>query len=130
MHHMQNKKPLPLRPTTTYPAVVGRILVLARESVGVPQAELAAAAGVSQSTWSRIENGSSGLSIEQLSLAAAKLRCTPGHLVAEADRAVNGLAAQGVFVNAQRLDANAAPAPAVIGAMALGMLIVALLANK
>ena len=58
-----------LRPETTYQAVIGRVIVNFRKQLAVDQALLAGAAGVTQSTWSRIERGESSLSIEQLAKA-------------------------------------------------------------
>lgn len=40
---------------TSYPAIVGTVLVNIRESRGMTQAALAAKIGLASSTWSRIE---------------------------------------------------------------------------
>lgn len=115
-----------LKPGTSYPAVVGSVLVKLRGEQGVRQGELAQAVGVTQATWSRIENGSSALTIEQLGMAAVRLGRAPSEILRLADQAVMELRQRGVDVKATRGAATLDSGTAWIGAAALGALIAAL----
>lgn len=114
-------------PETSYATIIGRLIYSAREAQGVDQATLAHKVGVGQSTWSRIERGESGFSVEQLRLAAEALKISPGHILSEADRAAERLTAEGVKVHAARPTINSETVIAWIGVAALGVLIAALL---
>lgn len=119
-----------LKPGTSYPAVVGGVLVKLRNQQGVRQGDLAQAVGVTQATWSRIENGSSALTIEQMGLAAARLGMLPAQVLELADRAVGQLQQRGVRVEPTRSAANIDSGTALIGAAALGALIAAVFLKK
>lgn len=75
--------------STSYPAIVGSVLVSLRKERGMNQVELSDAVGVKQATWSRVENGMSALSIEQLGKAAAKLGVMPYQILHKADEATD-----------------------------------------
>jgi transcriptional regulator with XRE-family HTH domain len=79
-------KRLRLRSATTYPAIVGAVLVAIRERAGVKQADVAAQVGLAASTWSRVEAGTSGLSVEQVARAADALHVLPSAILDVADR--------------------------------------------
>jgi len=119
-----------LSPGTSYPAVVGGVLVRFRNDIGLRQGELAAAVGVTQATWSRIENGASALTVEQLGLAATKLAVQPGAILSLADQAKDQLTAQGVHVEPNRSTGGIDSGIALIGAAALGALIAAAFLGK
>ena len=119
-----------LSPGTSYPAIVGSVLVKLRDQIGLKQGELAEAVGVTQATWSRIENGSSALTVEQLALAAKKLRVQPNTVLYSADKASKELQSQGVHVSLNRISGRADSGIALIGAAALGALIAAVLLGK
>jgi len=112
-----------IRSATTYPAIVGRILTGLRERLGVSQAQLGDAVGVTQSTWSKIERGESTLSLDQLRAATAFLRASPGAVLIEADRAVIELERQGVKVHPTRVNAPASSGFALISGAALAVLL-------
>jgi len=114
-----------LKPGTSYPAVVGSILVKLRNQQGVRQGDLAQAVGVTQATWSRIENGSSALTIEQIGMAASKLGMLPNQILVLADQAVEQLRQRGVCVEPTRSSASLDSGTALIGAAALGALVAA-----
>ncbi len=114
-----------LKPGTSYPAVVGGVLVKLRNQQDIRQGDLARAVGVTQATWSRIENGSSALTIEQVGMAASKLGMLPSQIMALADEAVEQLQQRGVFVDPTRSTASLDSGTALIGAAALGALIAA-----
>lgn len=117
----------PIHPATTYPAIVGRVLLRRREAMGLTQVALANAAGVSQSTWSKIETGTSALSLAQLRQSAVLLHTTPGALLAEADAAADSLVERGVIVYPDRGFDSGDMAAAVMTGAALGALLVVLL---
>jgi transcriptional regulator with XRE-family HTH domain len=54
-------------------AAIGQCLRRLRERKGITQLEMARACGVSQSAWSRVENGRNDLSMGHLRRAAALL---------------------------------------------------------
>lgn len=116
-----------LKPGTSYPAVVGSVLVNLRNQQGIRQGDLAQAVGVTQATWSRIENGSSALTIEQLGTAASRLGILPSQILVLADQAVQQLQQRGVQVEPTRGSASLDSGTAMIGAAALGALIAAVL---
>ena len=120
---------LALATETTYAAIVGRVLVFLRREHGVRQADLAAAAGVGQSTWSRIEAGASALSVDQLGRAATALGLGPGDILNQADETVVGLEAQGIKVRRDRVGGRNL-ALALIGAAALGLLVAGILRRR
>jgi len=119
-----------LSPGTSYPAVIGGVLVKLRDKINLRQSELAATVGVTQATWSRIENGSSALTVEQLGLAATKLGVLPNKVLLLADQASIQLKAQGVQVKPSRISGGVDAGIALIGAAALGALIAAVILGK
>ncbi len=118
-----------LKPGTTYPAIVGQILVSYRETSPFEQAQLAQAVELSQSTWSRIERGESALTVEQLAKAAAALNTTAGEILAEADRAAAGLRKQGMNVLLTRPKSPVETGLAIIAVGALALLIARVLSK-
>lgn len=72
----------------TYESVVSRALVRLREHLGDSQAEFAAKVGLSPSTWSRIEAGDTGISLDHLKKAADALSMTPAQILALTDRII------------------------------------------
>ena len=112
-----------LKPVTNYSAIVGRVLVWLRELDGKNQAAVATDVGVTQATWSRIERGESGLTVEQLASAAEVLNTTPGSILGKADDAMTDLRSKGVIVENTRPPSGTQVAIAMIAAAALGVLI-------
>ncbi len=84
---------------TTSSAVLGQILAKLRSDAGKKQNEFANEIDVGASTWSRIENGESGLSIDQLRRAAKALGVSPGEILDLAETAERELEAKGVRVD-------------------------------
>lgn len=91
---------------TTSGAVLGRVLVNLRTERGMKQADLAAAVGLGPSTWSRIEKGESGLSIEQLKLAAKVLSITPSQFLEMVDAVEQELIKQGIRIEPTKTSAK------------------------
>lgn len=102
---------------TTSAAVLGQILVKLRTERGLKQSDLATAVGIGPSTWSRIEKGESGLSIDQLKLAARALSVTPGQILDMAELAEKEVASRGVLING-----STAPAATIAAAIQSGAL--------
>ncbi len=119
-----------LRPETTYSAIVGRVLAMQRQKCQLEQANLASALGITQSTWSRIESGESALTVEQLGLAAGALGTSPAEILRSVDHAVAGLRQRGVNVQHGSPREFAKQGLALVGAVALGALIIAILARE
>ncbi len=87
---------------TTYSAVVGQVLAVERENAGFNQGVFAGQMGISQATWSRIEKGNSGLSIEQLAHAARLLKRSPSEILQLADDVVQDLREKNMKVEESR----------------------------
>jgi transcriptional regulator with XRE-family HTH domain len=110
-----------MQAATTYPEIVGAVLVRARKQAGRTQAELTAAVGVNQPTLSKIERGVSGASLDQLRRYAEAVGLTAGEVLGQADRVAKHAEAQGVQVVAEH-EARAVGV-ALIGARALHALL-------
>ena len=133
-----------MRNETTYQTVLGRLIAQKRKENGIDQEELAHRVGVSRSTWSRIEAGSSALSMDQLAKAASALGISLGELMLEVDDVVRKLRKQNVEVHDSRDQAKsaslgatgAAGGPSLAGPVAflggavLGGIIATLLAER
>ena len=88
---------------TTTGAVLGAVLVEMRTMAGMKQVRLAEKVGVGPSTWSRIEKGESGLSIDQLKAAADALGNTPWDILEAADAAGKCISDHGIKVESSQL---------------------------
>ena len=83
----------------TYGAVLGQVLARRRQAqMGLHQQDVAASLGIGQPAYSRLESGQSAMSVSQLRRVALRLGTQPSELLAEADRYVMYLQAQGVVV--------------------------------
>ena len=126
-----------MRNQTTYQAILGRLIARKRQERGMDQEEMARRVGVGRSTWSRIEAGSSALSIDQLAKAASALDISLGDLMLEVDDLVRELRKQNVEVHESRDQAKSASAKAggaaavaFLGGAVLGGIIAAMLADR
>ena len=122
---------------TTYQTVLGRLIAQKRKERQIDQEEMARRVGVSRSTWSRIEAGSSALNMDQLARAASALGVSLGDLMLEVDDIVRELKRQGVEVHDSRAQARSASASAggaaavaFLGGAVLGGIITAMVANR
>jgi transcriptional regulator with XRE-family HTH domain len=123
--------PATIVPATTYRAIVGRVLQVARESKKAQfpnQQAFADAVGLSQPTLSRIESGAGNVSLDHLKRLADTLGVAPAEILGRADRAAADLARRGVRVVDQLPQAD--PTLAVLGATALAALLIAALSKK
>jgi transcriptional regulator with XRE-family HTH domain len=121
---MQEKSSTHPQPLVTYSTVVGKTVARTREVKGLKQGDVAAAVGLSQSAYSRVESGDSTMNLAQLRSIAAQLQMTPGQLVALADQYEMQLRQQGVEVASEKPDN---PAALAIG---LGLLAALLLSSS
>jgi transcriptional regulator with XRE-family HTH domain len=67
----------------THKAIVGKIISNLRRKLQIKQSEVAKEIGINQSTLSRIENGESFLTVEQLIKFARFLKIKPGIVLTE-----------------------------------------------
>lgn len=114
---------------TRYSELVARIVGQLRSARGFDQKQFADALGVSPSTWSRAENGQTGLSLDQLAGAARALDIKPAQILAYADNAEVQLKNKGVTVLVGKEAAQDDQNFAYLGAAALGALIAVILAK-
>jgi transcriptional regulator with XRE-family HTH domain len=114
---------------TKYSELVARVVGQLRHARNFDQKQFAEALGVSASTWSRAENGQTGLSLDQLAGAARVLSITPAQILGYADNAVDQLKRKGVAVLVGREAAQDDQNFAYLGAAALGALVGAVLAK-
>lgn len=121
---MQKKSTPQSTPVVTYPALVGKLLAQRREQFGLKQGELAAALGMSQSAYSRLESGESVLNLSQLRNVCDKLNTSPAQLLHNAEQYEALLRGQGVEVIAEK---SVNPAAIAIG---LGLLAALFLSGK
>ena len=119
-----------LQAVASYPAIVGQVLCELRRKAGKDQSQLSDAVGVTQSTWSRIEAGTSALTIEQLAIAAGYLGVKASDILKLADQSAEGLQDKGVIVREKRISGGLDKGLVIIGASAIGGLIAALLMKK
>ncbi len=110
---------------TTYPALVGAFLAAKRKELGLSQSTLAASVGLTVSTWSRIENGESALTIEQLKLAAHTLNVLPSQILKDVDDKIIELQNRGIETNSIRVsidEIHASGAIPLVGAALFGLI--------
>lgn len=106
-------------PATTYGAILGKTIAAHRSEAPIDQAKLAAAVGVNQSTWSRIERGLSAITVEQLRAASIALNISAGRLLADAENGVLQARSRGIRLLALRDPNSINTGVALIDAAAL-----------
>lgn len=114
---------------TSYPAVIGRILEFKRKELNLDQGDIAKQLGITQSAWSRIERGQSGISMEHLIKVSEILNTKPFEIIQAADEASEKLKSDGVKVHPNVIT-NSDNIIAVLGLAALSMMILAILNKK
>lgn len=92
------------RKRTDFAAILGWVIASARQARQPPlsQMALAAAVGLTQSAWSRIERGENALNMTQLRKAARELGMSAVRLLDEAERTAADLRRAGVEVLEER----------------------------
>lgn len=119
-----------LKATTTYAAVMGRVLALHRENAGLEQADVAKKMNISQSAWSRIERGETVLNVEQLHRAAEAIGVSSEKIVSETEKSSNELKMREVEVTTVKEQKSSGGTFAIIGAAALAALVLHALTKK
>ena len=109
--------------TTTYPAIVGKVIGELRRQRGLTQADLAAAVGLRQPAWSKVERGETAATVEQLAIVAERLEVAPAGILVQADAVALSARERGITVKRQRAQRGSQDAIALIGAAALGALV-------
>jgi transcriptional regulator with XRE-family HTH domain len=125
---MQN---VPQNRVTTPASIVGSLITQARTDAGLRQEDLALRAGITQSTMSRIERGSSHITLDQLRKIAPVLGQKPSQIVALSEQSETLLRFNGTEVQ-ESVDLDALKNNAIIflsGAVLAGV-IVAYLASQ
>src|SRR5688500_3186985 len=114
-----------LKPVTTYPAIVGRVLAELRKERGLNQEDVAESVGVGQAAWSKIERGDSALTVGQLFAASERMDLTAGDVLKYADLVRREAEVQGVEVETERHSARDALGAGLvlIAGAALGVLV-------
>lgn len=87
---------------TSFPAVLGTVISNQRKAMNIGQSELANKLGVTASTLSRIENGESAMTIDQLYLVSEAFSMKPHQLLAAAEELEEGLKKAGVDAVGER----------------------------
>jgi transcriptional regulator with XRE-family HTH domain len=103
---------------TGYSAVVGAVLAAVRRDAGLDQQAMAEKVGITQSAWSRIETGTTQITVGQLATAARVLRETPSGILKTADALANELSRGGVRVE-DRMPQEANASAIIVSAAAL-----------
>jgi transcriptional regulator with XRE-family HTH domain len=109
----------PAAPKVTPGALFGRVVEHHRKRAHIDQAVVAAALGVTQSAYSRLEWGQSGMTVTQLWKVAACLGLPPSRLILDVERYADRLRQQGVEI----VEGKAAAAGLLIGLGILAALI-------
>ena len=119
-----------MQPTTTYTAITGTLIARLRRLAGLQQADLATLVGINQSSWSKVERGTTGASVEYLAVLAPALKAEPHEVLALVHRTVRYAEAQGVVVFRQRTDMPVEALQGQLSARALAALVDAALGEN
>ena len=111
-----------VRPRITYPALVGKVIQYHRKAKDVDQSVIAAALGITQPAYSRLELGHSVFSITQLRRVARCLTLAPGYLIDEAEQYAKQLEREGVELTEEKA---IAPGAVLVGLGLLAALLAA-----
>lgn len=95
------------KPAITFSRVVGVVVEHHRKKRSMTQEAMARALGISQSAYSRLEQGQSAMSVTQLRAVAAQLGLLPGALMQDAEGYAAQLQQQGVSITDTKLDSAA-----------------------
>lgn len=117
------------KPAATYPMIVGSVIAQMRNHQQLRQEEVAQALGVTQATFSRMENGQSSITAEQLRAIGHRLGTQPSVLLSYAEDIERRLHNQGVEVTARRDDEQLKNAMILIGAAVVIGLAAVVIAN-
>lgn len=91
-----------VRPTISYGALVGQVIFRHRKRSRLDQDDLAKALGISQSAYSRLEKGESGMTLAQFRAISLRLGLDPNALLREADIYEARLRSSGVTITEEK----------------------------
>ncbi len=114
---------------TTYSRIVGAIIVALRKDAKIEQEEMANELSLSQSAWSRVETGTTQITVAQLAQAARVLKKRPWEILRRVDVLVEQVERAGVAVE-DRIDEQMSNVAIIIGAAALIGLAIAAIKAK
>ena len=86
---------------TTYSGVFGQVISNLRTAQGIEQEVMAEKMGISQASYSRLENGKATFSIDQMYQASDALGFKVKHLIEKVDNYTSHLALEGIKVESQ-----------------------------
>ena len=113
-----------VKPVITYGAIVGRVIEHYRRDAGVDQGTIAKKLRITQSAYSRLEQGQSAMTLAQLRTVASGLGRTPGDILWKTDALTSRLQSQGVEISEEK---NVSPGAILV---ALGILSALLSSSK
>ncbi|HQR98193.1 MULTISPECIES: helix-turn-helix transcriptional regulator [unclassified Polaromonas] len=96
------------RPVVPYNTLVGKAIEALRSQAGLNQSDMAAALELGQSGYSKLESGQAAMTLAQLRVIAAKLKCAPHQILQRADELAVRLEKSGVDVPDKKEDNKAA----------------------
>jgi transcriptional regulator with XRE-family HTH domain len=108
---------------TTYPSIVGKVLTDLRSQRGMHQKDMASAVGITQATWSRIENGQTSVTLEHLRSAAKTMGMPPSQILAIADQTEVEAEFRGVSVVETKSTPDIHPGLVLLAGAALGVFV-------
>lgn len=107
-------------PEVPYTALLGQLLKHHRLQRQVDQRSMAAALGLTQSAYSRLESGDTNITAWQLRVCAEQLGVLPSQLLAQVEQHESLLRAQGVSIVAEK---KTNPVAALLGLALLAALV-------
>lgn len=108
------------RPEVPYSALLGQLIKQLRLSKGIDQLAMAAALGISQSSYSRIESGDTNMNVWQLRGCAEQLGVSPSSLLKRVEVHQVQLQSEGVEIVSEK---RSNPTAAIIGLAILAALL-------
>ena len=124
-----------MQPETTYHAILGQTLKELRKSKGMDQSEIAQRMGLNRSSWSRIENGSTIVNIQQLQKIGIIFGMEANEILLKVDAIANSMKDKGYIVHYDsikevREKSSGSQGLALIGGAVLGLLVGSILFGK
>jgi transcriptional regulator with XRE-family HTH domain len=107
-----------VKPTITYSALVGKVVEQRRIHRRVNQDAVANALGITQSAYSRLEQGQSALTVTHLKTIAAQFKTTSADILQEADQLALRLKHRGVDIIEDKQDLSKAGLLVALGILA------------
>jgi len=95
------------KPAITFARVIGAVVEHHRKSRSMTQEAMARALGISQSAYSRLEQGQSAMNVTQLRAVAAQLNLSSDALMQHAEGYAAQLQQQGVTITDEKPDSAA-----------------------